>query len=75
MGRPSLGHLIGLAYALALLWFAYWSYGEVGRWVRGTWLSDMPLLVWAAGMFVVLTLAEKVWGAAKAKLAPDDAHS
>lgn len=70
MRRPTLAHLVGLAYALGLLALAWWSYGEMGRWVRGTWLADMPLLAWAVATFAVLTLAEKVWGRISARLAP-----
>ena len=35
--------------------------GLVGQWVRGTDLAPFELLIWAVGVFLVLTLLQKLY--------------
>ncbi len=35
--------------------------GLLGRWLRGTELAPFELLVWAVGVFLLLTWLQKAW--------------
>ncbi|WP_298837073.1 hypothetical protein [uncultured Roseobacter sp.] len=35
--------------------------GLLGRWLRGTDAAPYELLIWAVGVFVLLSLLQKIW--------------
>ncbi len=69
---PAIRHIVGLAVFLAMLALSYLFWGEITGWLRGTFLSDMPVLAFVFAFIVVFWVLEWL-GGKLAALMPDGA--
>lgn len=74
-----------IAFYLSRFWFPRWwgrdglwgqealvpQGGLVGRWLRGTEFAPFELLIWVLGVFVVLTVLQKIFDLLSTARFPD----